>query len=188
MTDPETTERMLRGEPAGPPHLAALLAAASADLHTEDLHGEEVAVAAFRAAQSAHAPQRKRRRLSMLVSVKAALIGLLLLGGGVTAVAATSTHLPGPLRTKHSRSSHPPATSQTTVEPRTSSHPTPSPHGKKTAQPSRHPHPAKKPKAKHPKGTPHEPHGAGGTVPAPKTTHTAPGLAVTHTPARTVSR
>jgi hypothetical protein len=195
MTDPETTERMLRGEPTGPPHLAALLAAASADLDTEDLGGEEAAVAAFRAAPPVRtaplvrttppvraapsvrtapplrtappvrAPRRETRRPFLLGGVKAALLGLLLLGGGVTAVATTSTHLP----LKHSHSS--PATHRATVKPRTSPRPTP--------KPPRPRHPVKT-RAKHSKGRHH--------APPHKKKHTPRGRSVTHKPARTVPR
>jgi hypothetical protein len=93
----DIAERMLRGEPTGPPELAELLAAASSELATEDLSGEETAVAAFREARSRQSWRPHSRRLSALVSLKAALIGLLLILAGGVALAATSQHLPGPL-------------------------------------------------------------------------------------------
>jgi hypothetical protein len=163
--DPDTAEQMLRGEPTGPPGLAELLAAASAELAAEDLNGEEAAVAAFRETRShLHSRQPSTRRLLRppLIGMKAALIGLLLiLAGGVT-VAATSQHLPGPLGNRHSHNTRTPATSQTVMTrttPQAPWHHTPNQHAEhhdkypqRTAHPKKHPHPTKKPKGKPPKG------------------------------------
>lgn len=49
---PDTAEQMLHGHPTGPEKLRELLAAASSDLTSDDLPGEEAAVAAFLAAPS----------------------------------------------------------------------------------------------------------------------------------------
>ena len=160
MNDPDLNadiaERMLRGEPTGPPQLAELLAAASSQSAVEDLSGEETAVAAFREARS----RRPRpRRLSALVGLKAALIGLLLILAGGVAVAVTSEHLPGPLGNKPSHGTRTPATSRTSVtgaSPRAPSRSTPArrdthaAHPKETAHPQKSPHPAKKPKSSKP--------------------------------------
>ncbi|MCW2861170.1 MAG: hypothetical protein JWP48_2878 [Actinoallomurus sp.] len=168
--DAETAERMLRGEATGPPELAELLGAASSRLATEDLNGEEAAVAAFRQKRAIPARQPRRRPLAALVSLKAAFIGLLLiLTGGVT-VAAASQHLPGPLGNKHIHSTQTSETSETRTPPRTPSpshqgnqpaEPTPrSPHTEhshaanpqEAAPPKKHPHPTKKPKSTPSKG------------------------------------
>lgn len=167
---PGTAERMLRAEPTGPPKLAALLtAAASCEPTTEDLNGEQAALAAFREARSLHPRRPRIRRLPALVSAKAALIGLLLiLAGGITAAAA-SQHLPGP--NKHAHKNRTPTNSQTTVTPilpRAPSRPTPDSHHKhpqKTAHPKKHPHPTKKPKRNPPKSNLHRPTSLTGPVP-----------------------
>ena len=166
----DIAERMLRGEPTGPPELAGLLAAASSELATEDLSGEETAVAAFREARSR---RPHPRRLSALVSLKAALIGLLVILVGGVAVAVTSQHLPGPLGNKPSHGVRTPATSRTSVtgtSPRAPSRSTPAQNDKhaerpkKTAPPQKPPHPAKGPKS-------HKPHKPKRTtsIPVPKT-------------------
>jgi hypothetical protein len=152
----DIAERMLRGEPTGPPELAELLAAASSELATEDLSGEETAVAAFREARSRQSWWPHPRRLSALVSLKAALIGLLLILAGGVAVGVTSQHLPGPLWDRPSHGTRTPATSRTSVtetSPRAPSRSTPAQHDKhaehrqKTAHSQKQPHPAKKPKS-----------------------------------------
>lgn len=137
--DPETAERMARGEPAGPPKLAKLLAAASSGPSAGELSGEDAAVAAFRQARSQSTRRPSWRRLSAWVSLKTALIGLLLaLAGGVT-VAAASQHLPGPLGHVHSPPARTPSTSDTvpTHPPsRASAHPTPAqPHKERAPAP-----------------------------------------------------
>lgn len=127
--DPHTVERMLRGEPIGPPRLAALLAAAASSeppaerLHGED--GEEAAVAAFQEARSLPSMQPHRRRLTA-AGWKAALVGLLLVlaGGAAVAMAATGRDLPGPLGNRQSHDPRTPTISdtRTRIPPRTSPH------------------------------------------------------------------
>jgi cytoskeletal protein RodZ len=159
--DAETAERMLRGEATGSPELAAVLAAASSGLAADDPKGEEAAVAAFREASRARQP--RTRRLSVLLSLKGALIGLLLLLTGGVAVAATTQHLPGPLGHRHPDSGRTPATSRTygtpsapraspLASPRASSRPSPDRNDPKTAHPVK-PHHTKHKKAKKPKKT-----------------------------------
>ena len=114
--DPHTAERMLRGEPTGPPRLAALLAAAS-ESPTEKLDGEEAAVAAFRQARALPSRQTYRRWLTA-VGWKAALVGLLLVLAGGTAMAAAGWHLPGPLGNKQPHNGRTPTISDT-LGPRT---------------------------------------------------------------------
>jgi hypothetical protein len=186
--DRDTVERLLRGEPAGPPGLADLLTAASAGLAVDDPAGEEAAVAAFREARSHRSPRPIPRRLFALVSVKAALIGFLLaLAGGVTVVTATtSQHLPGPLGDKHSQHGHTPKTSRTGLPPAPSPSPSLSPspspapshlaperpgeHPATPAQPNKHPHPTKKPKGTREKTKHPSPPGLRGKSP-----HRTPG-------------
>jgi hypothetical protein len=157
--DAHIAERMLRGEPAGPPEVAELLAAASSGLTAEDLSGEDAAVAAFRSARSPHPRQARHLRISALVSLKAALIGLLLVLAGGVAVA--SQHLPGPLGTKPSHDTRTPTTSRTGVTrlspTRATPRPVPGPHDKHPGHPPKKPHPAKPAKpAKKPKNKPHK--------------------------------
>jgi hypothetical protein len=173
----DIAERMLRGEPTGPPGLAELLAAASSELATEDLSGEETAVAAFREARSHELRRPHRRRLSALVSLKAALIGLLLILAGGVAVGVTSQHLPGPLGNKPSHGTRTPSTSRTNVtetSPRAPSrstrastpaqHDEHAEHPEKTAHPQKHSEPAKEPKSI----KPHKP-GRTRSIPVPST-------------------
>jgi hypothetical protein len=166
--DAETAERMLRGEPTGPPELAGLLTAASSGLTAGDLSGEDAAVAAFRHARSTHPVPTRTRLFSALLSLKAALIGLvLILAGGVTA-ATTSQHLPGPLGDEHAHSTRTPMPSRThgtriaPVVPSPSRPPSPTPRPTHsvhtpaappdaTAQPKKDPHPTEKPTNKTPK-------------------------------------
>lgn len=151
--DADTAERMLRGEATGSPELAALLAAASSGLAAEDPKGEEAAVAAFREASRVRQPNA--RRLSALLSVKAALIGLLLALTGGVAVAATTQHLPGPLGHRHPDGGRTPATSRTlgtSSAPRASSRPTPDQDGPQATHPKK-PHHKKPKKPKKPKKT-----------------------------------
>jgi hypothetical protein len=166
--DRDTAERMLRGEPIGPPELTELLAAASAGSVHDDLSGEEAAVAAFHEARSRlHAqPPRARRLLrSRLLTLKTALVGLLLLLVGGVAVAATSQHLPVQLGNRHPHTSHKPTMSPTAAKPLTASassgdssdrhaahssnHPRKKPHHQKK------PHPDKGSKGNPRKGNPH---------------------------------
>jgi hypothetical protein len=171
--DVDIAERMLRGASPGPSVVAELLAAASSELETEDLSGEETAVAAFREARSRQSWRRHPRRLSALVSLKAALIGLLLILAGGVAVGVTSQHLPGPLGNKPSHGTRTPGTSRTSVtdaSPRAPSRSTPAQHDghaerpKKTAHPQKQPHPAKTLKSR----KPHKP-GRITQIPVPKT-------------------
>ena len=169
----DIAERMLRGEPTGPPELARLLAAASSELATEDLRGEETAVAAFREARSHRSRRPHPRRLSALAGLKAALIGLFLILVGGVAVAVTSQHLPGPLGNRPSHGTRTPATSRTGVtgtSPRAPSRPTPAQHDKQPELPKNTPHPQESP---HPSksSTSHKPHKPKRTasIPVPKT-------------------
>jgi hypothetical protein len=149
--DADTTERILRGEPTRPSKLAELLTAATSELTTEDLSGEETAVAAFLEARSLHPGELRLRRLSALVSLKGALIGMLLLLAGGTTLATTSQHLPGPFGNEHPHSTRTPTVSPTAVPhlpPRTPSRPTPEPHDKHGTHPADSTHP----------GTPHVTH------------------------------
>lgn len=158
--DPDTAERLLRGEYTSPTELAELLAAASTAPVDEDPMREEAAVAAFRDARS-----RVRKRqpvLRVLLTAKAALIVVLLALTGSIAVVATSQHLPAPAGHHHSRGSHKPrpspvATMDTdspspgSVVPPTSPGRSPS-HGLSTDHP-KHPH-KPHPTKKHPKKKP----------------------------------
>jgi hypothetical protein len=110
--DPDTAERMLRGERTGPRPLADLLAAVTAEPTAEELTGEDAASAAFAAARSA--PERRPRRAwqSLSFALKAAGALLALLAGGVT-VAADSQHLPGPLGGDHPHHARTPRISRT---------------------------------------------------------------------------
>lgn len=176
---PDTAERMLRGEPTGPPRLAAILATASSEPPAEKLDGEEAAVAAFREARSLAFRQPDRRRLTVAVC-KAALVGLLLVLVGGAAIAATGRHLPGPLGNRQSHHTRTPTVSETLrtrTPPRTSPHrapghqdtpdrqTTPTAHATHSAHPthapstgeSDRPHPTKKPKTKASKSNPNEP-------------------------------
>jgi hypothetical protein len=167
--DPGIAERMLRGETAGPPEVAELLVAASSDLAAGDPSGEEAAVAAFRSARSPHPRRTRHLRISALVSLKAALIGLLLVLAGGVAVA--SQHLPGPLGNKPPHDTRTPSTSRTSVThitpPRATSGSTPAPHDERSEHPQeKKTHPAKhtkKPKkTKAPKSKPKKTKSAGG--------------------------
>lgn len=134
--DRDTVERMLHGEDAGPPELAAWLAAVSARPLREDPRGEAIAVTAFREARSglplrAPAPRLLRSRV---LAIKAALVGFLLILAGGVAVAA-SAHLPKPLGTARTPATHTPTTSQSAtkhltapVRPRAPASPRPAHH------------------------------------------------------------
>jgi hypothetical protein len=98
--DRRTAEQLLRGAPdpehgAGPDALSTLLAAASAPARAEELAGEQAALAAFRAARLADAPQPRRPSmlkvtLAKLATVKiAATAAAVLVAGGVAVAAAT---------------------------------------------------------------------------------------------------
>lgn len=178
--DTETAELMLRGEAAGSPELAALLAAASSGLAPEDPKGEEAAVTAFREASRVRQPSARRR--SALLSLKAALIGLVLILTGGVAVAATTQHLPGPLGHRHPGSARTPATSRTfgtPPVPRASARPTPDRDGSQTTYPKKS---HKKSHHKKPKPKKAKKNGADGvtdSVPVPSAglrVDTAPGL------------
>jgi hypothetical protein len=109
--DLHTSERIARGGSGGSPQLAKLLAVARAEPTVEELGGEEAAVAAFR---QARALPRRTRRLWVFVSLKAAVIGLLLLLTGGLTVVAVSQHLPIPLKPAHPHRPRTPTTSETT--------------------------------------------------------------------------
>ncbi|MGI5224683.1 hypothetical protein [Actinoallomurus sp. CA-142502] len=162
MNDPgldlDTAERMIRGEPTGPPRLARLLAAASALPETVRTEGEQAALAAYRAA---HADRRgrRRRRVPALISVKAALIGLLLLLTGGVAMAATAHHLARSPEDKRSHHARTPDTSKTFLTHegpkrfvrRTPKRSTPRPahaHSQPTQAQKNKPHPGNTPKGK----------------------------------------
>jgi hypothetical protein len=118
--DADTAERLLRGEPVGPPVLAALLTAASDEASAAADHREEAAVTAFRDARSRHAPRRAAppsRRIRPRTARTALIAFLLLLLTG--AAAATSDHLPGPFgsRHDHSRLRITPRTTRTSADP-----------------------------------------------------------------------
>ncbi|MCW2865695.1 MAG: hypothetical protein JWP48_7403 [Actinoallomurus sp.] len=158
--DRDTAERMLRGEPTGPPRLAALLAAASSEPPAEELDGEQAALAAFRRARTLPPTQPHWRRLAGLGS-KAAMTGLLLILAGGAAVAATAQHLPGPFGNRHSHHAPTPTISdtlRTRTSPRTSSHRAPDQHAepRKQTTPAAHPaHPGHSPSATHGENQPH---------------------------------
>lgn len=174
-----TAERMLRGEPTGPPRLAALLTAVSSEPPPGRPDGEEAAVAAFREARSLPSRRSYRRRLTA-AGWKAALVGLLLALAGGAAMAATGHHLPRPLgngqphdtptstisdtlqtrttlRMSPHRAPHPQETQQIQTTPTThatqSAHPSPTPSA--TGETDR-PHPTKKPKTKASKSKPNK--------------------------------
>lgn len=120
--DPDTAERMLRGERTRPHPLADLLAAA-AEPTREELSGEDTAAAAFVAARSAPGRRRRRTRPSVSFVLKVAAALLVLLAGGVT-VATAARHLPGPLGGDHPRHVRTPRTQpgRSRTPSRTSSH------------------------------------------------------------------
>lgn len=100
--DRRTAEQLLRGAPdpehgAGTDALSTLLAAASAPARADELAGEQAALAAFRAARLADAPQPRRPSmlkvtLAKLVTVKiAATAAAVLVAGGVAVAAATGS-------------------------------------------------------------------------------------------------
>lgn len=98
--DPISAEHLIRdarsGSPADAEPLAGLLAAAAAPARDEELAGEEDAVAAFRKARLALAPQSRRRVMLKSVLVKAAVLAsVAVVGGGGVALAASTGHLPG---------------------------------------------------------------------------------------------
>lgn len=126
--DRDTAERMLRGEPTGPPRLAEVLAAARPRATDGETDAEAAALAAFRAAQTRPHARPSRRRLPALISVKAALVGFVLLLTGGVAMAATARHLPGPLGSRPSHHTTTPAapdTGRTHITPPASVHPSP---------------------------------------------------------------
>ena len=128
--EPDTAERLLRGEDTGLAGLAEFLAAAAAPA-SADPSGEEAAVAAFRR-------RRPRRRLFDARTVVIAL--LLALTGGVAAT-ATAQHAPAP----HPRGVHSPGTPAGTAVRTTPPH-RPRPHPSPSAHPRGHtakPHPGK---------------------------------------------
>ena len=98
-----TAERLLRGAPGdeqvtGHDRLNDLLAAAAAPARDRELAGEQAAMAAFRDARLATAPQRRRpwmlkTALANLLSVKIAAAAAAAAGG--IALAATTGTLPG---------------------------------------------------------------------------------------------
>jgi hypothetical protein len=163
--DPDTAERMLRGEPAGPPGLAALLAAVSARPVREP-GGEEAAVAAFREARSL--PSASPRRIRTPAGLKAAVAALVLLLAGGVAVAATG-HSRGPARTGYPERTDAPAGSG-----RTTGRYGPSPPPGLSPRPSTSPTP--RTAASHP--TPE----AGRSERPSQETETPPGKPKSHTP------
>src|SRR5215211_5664524 len=101
--DRETAEQLLRGDPGalhevGP--LAAPLQAAQAAAFPDELVGEQMALAAFRAAQLIPVPQPRRPSMlkialaKVLTAKAAAVLAGLSLGG--VAVAATTGAIPTP--------------------------------------------------------------------------------------------
>jgi hypothetical protein len=101
-----TAERLLRDAPGhaqvtGHDRLGDLLAAAAAPARDRELAGEQAAMAAFRDARLAPAPQRRRPRmlkiaLANLVTVKIAAVAAAAAGG--IALAAAAGTLPGQQR------------------------------------------------------------------------------------------
>jgi hypothetical protein len=104
--DRRTAEQLLRNAPgrlpvAGRDRLSDLLAAAGAPARDQELAGEQAAMAAFRDARLATAPQRWRPRmlkaaLANLLAVKIA--GVTVLAAGGIALAAAAGTLPGQQR------------------------------------------------------------------------------------------
>lgn len=101
--DRKTAEQLLSGRPAGgSDNLRELLAAAAAPPRAEELAGEQVAIAAFRAAHLT--PARQQRRRPVLKSTLATLLtakvlvpaaATVALGGIATAAATGTLPLPG---------------------------------------------------------------------------------------------
>ncbi|XRQ09495.1 hypothetical protein ACN3XK_00855 [Actinomadura welshii] len=93
--DPSAAERLLDGA-GGDARLHAVLSAAAAPAHPEELAGEDAAVAAFKAAPR---PARTSRAAALrrFLTVKAVVLvgGSLILSGGAVAYAAKNGHLPG---------------------------------------------------------------------------------------------
>lgn len=166
--DADLAERMLRGEATGPPELAKLLAAAASDLASEDLSGEEMAVAAFRE-KKPRLDRPRRRWFAAVAGLKAALIGLLIaLVGGIT-VAAASQHLPGtPGNGRHPHGGRTPATSPTGTTDLLPEAPLPRPTTDRSGEHSPNPHANKSHSKK-----PHPPKGPKPHVP-PRTTIETP--------------
>jgi hypothetical protein len=135
----DTADRMLRGESVGPPRLARVLAAAAPRPAAGETEAETAALAAFRAAHAHPQEQRGTRRFPALISLKAALIGLVLLLTGSVAMAATARHLSAPPGNRHSHHTRTPATSnrgQTGIAPHGSLRPAPEEHTPRPAHPA----------------------------------------------------
>jgi hypothetical protein len=175
----EDADGMLDGGPL-PPALAALRSPA----HPAELHGEEAAVAAFRAARTATPPRtnRRARLVGRALTVKVLVAGAVLAGSGLAVAAATGT-LPGPFpitpaatdpaepgRVVHDRPTRephprPPAPHRTAPPPATPGASAPGPgngngwgQGHGTGKPSKEPKPPKPPKpSKTPKDNPPKP-------------------------------
>lgn len=114
--DPISAEHLIRGARSGSAEdldpLAGLLAAAAAPAREEELAGEDTAVAAFRDARRALAPQPRRRFMLKSVLVKASLVAAVAaVGSGGVALAASAGHLPGTNSSEH------PATAQNSHRP-----------------------------------------------------------------------
>jgi hypothetical protein len=100
--DRATAERLLRGESASAPHVAEVLAAASAPAGPDELAGEAAAVAAFREArvEAAAAAQRRLGRRGLLRPRTAALVAAAVVAGALGLAVgngAVSGRLPGGL-------------------------------------------------------------------------------------------
>ncbi|HTF08921.1 MAG TPA: hypothetical protein VK659_12190 [Asanoa sp.] len=94
--DRAAAERLLKGEDTDTP-LGRLLAHARGPAAPHELLGEHEAAAMFRAGGSAPPPARARRTLSRVLTVKVAVVGVLLTGSGLAVASATGT-LPMPAR------------------------------------------------------------------------------------------
>jgi hypothetical protein len=99
--DRRTAEQLLSGAPhpeyaAGSDPLSDLLAAAAAPAREGELAGEQLALAAFRDARLADAPQpRRESMLAKVLTVKVAVIAATVVAAGGVAVAAVTNNLPG---------------------------------------------------------------------------------------------
>lgn len=112
---PDAAERMLRGEPTGPPALADLLAEAAATPVSADPVAEEAAVAAFRVARlTGPRPRPRARRRPRLLTFKTALLGLVLAGAGGVTAATVAAHQAEPPARRQAPATHQSVDSSTT--------------------------------------------------------------------------